>query len=179
MKDLLIQTAKQTGIIDVQQLTGFLDSNKSSERIDEVLLQCPYFTEESVLRLFAAALSQQYFDDIPAKLIPLEFVQSVPAAYAQKHLLIGIKKSNDNGSSENELTVILSRPLDTNALDNISKMTKMPVKPALATRTTITSAIDVAYEQRSTVIEEVAEESIPRISTSSPMKCPPPMTCSM
>jgi general secretion pathway protein E len=158
MKDLLIQTAKQTGIIDVQQLTGFLDNNKSSERIDEVLLQCPYFTEESVLRLFAAALGQQYFDDIPAKLVPPEFVRFVPASYAQHHSLIGIKKSKDNGSSENELTVVLSKPLDTSALDNISKMTKMPVKPALATRTTITAAIDVAYEQRSTVIEEVAEE---------------------
>jgi general secretion pathway protein E len=158
MKDLLIQTAKKTGIIDVQQLTGFLEGNKSSERIDEVLLQCPYFTEEGVLKLFAAALGQQYFDDIPAKLVPTEFVQSVPASYAQHYSLIGIKETNDNGAPENELTVILSRPLDTNALDNVSKMTKMPVKPALASRTTITAAIDVAYEQRSTVIEEVAEE---------------------
>jgi len=32
------------------------------------------------------------------------------------------------------------------------------VKPALATRTAITSAIDIAYEQKATVIEEVAEE---------------------
>jgi general secretion pathway protein E len=158
MKDLLIQTAKKTGIVDVEQLTSFLDSNKSSERIDEVLLQCPYFTEEGVLKLFAAALGQQYIDDIPAKQIPAEFIQSVPASYAQHHSLIGIKQPGDNGSPTNELTVILSRPLDTNALDNISKMTRMPVKAALATRTTITAAIDVAYEQRSTVIEEVAEE---------------------
>ena len=158
MKDLLIQTAKRTGIIDAGQLTGFLESNKSSEPIDEVLLQCPYFTEEGVLKLFAAALGQQYFTDIPAKQVPAEFVQSVPASYAQHYSLIGIKETKDNGAADNELTVILSRPLDTNALDNVSKMTKMPVKPALATRTAITAAIDVAYEQRSTVIEEVAEE---------------------
>ncbi|MHC4499575.1 MAG: GspE/PulE family protein, partial [Planctomycetota bacterium] len=48
--------------------------------------------------------------------------------------------------------------LDANVLDNVSKMTGMPVKAAISTRTAITAAIDVAYEQRTTVIEEVAEE---------------------
>lgn len=71
----------------------------------------------------------------------------------QHHYLIGIKNNADG-----ELTVIMSRPLNTNVLDNISKMTSMAVRPALATRTAITSAIDVAYEQKATVIEEVAEE---------------------
>ena len=52
----------------------------------------------------------------------------------------------------------MSKPLNTNVLDNISKMTSMAVRPALATRTSITSAIDIAYEQKATVIEEVAEE---------------------
>jgi general secretion pathway protein E len=37
-------------------------------------------------------------------------------------------------------------------------MTGLSVRPALATRAVITSVIDVAYEQRSSVIEEVAEE---------------------
>ena len=57
-----------------------------------------------------------------------------------------------------ELTIVLSKPLDTSILDNVSKMLNEPVKPALASRTAITAAIDVAYEQKSTVIEEVAEE---------------------
>jgi general secretion pathway protein E len=34
----------------------------------------------------------------------------------------------------------------------------MPVRPAISTRAVITAAIDVAYEQKTTVIEEVAEE---------------------
>ena len=131
-------------------LQAFSTITKIRERIDSALLQCPYFTEESVLKLFAAALRTAVsFDDIPAKTGASGIRASVPASYAQKHLLIGIKNVNDKGSPGNELTVVLSKPLDTNALDNISKMTKMPVKPALATRATITAAIDVAYEQRS------------------------------
>jgi general secretion pathway protein E len=82
-------------------------------------------------------------------------------------LLIGIKtddgemdKTEDEEPSDRptELTVVLSKPLDANALDNVSKMTGMPVRPAISTRATITSVIDVAYEQRTTVIEDVAEE---------------------
>jgi general secretion pathway protein E len=86
--------------------------------------------------------------------VPVEFIETVPATYAQNHYLIGIKRQGDNS----ELTVVLSRPLDADALDNVSKMTGMSVKPAVSTRAAITSVIDVAYEQRTTVIEEVAEE---------------------
>ncbi len=154
MKDLLIQTAKRTGLVDAGKLAEFLENNKSGERIDEFLLRSPYFTEEEVLKLFAETLGWEFLTDIPEKLVPPEFIEAVPATYAQHHYLIGIKHEGGDG----ELTVVLSRPLDTNALDNVSKMTGMPVKAAVATRTTITAAIDIAYEQRTTVIEEVAEE---------------------
>ena len=154
MRELLIQTAKNTGLIDAEQLAGYLESDKGQERLDEVLLRCPYFTEDSVLKLFAAALDQEFFEEIPTKRVPQEFIEAIPATYAQHHYIIGIKPEDDNG----ELIVVLSKPLDANALDNVSKMTGLPVSAAVATRTTITSAIDVAYEQRTTVIEEVAEE---------------------
>ncbi|MHC4482049.1 MAG: type II secretion system ATPase GspE [Planctomycetota bacterium] len=150
----MIQTAKRTGLVDVEQLVRFFEDNEGRERLDEALLRCPYFTEEAVLKLFAAALCQEFLPEISAKTVPAEFVEAVPATYAQHHYLIGTKAEADDG----ELTVVLSKPLDTNALDNVSKMTGMPVRAAISTRTTITAAIDVAYEQRTTVIEEVAEE---------------------
>jgi len=154
MKDLLIKTAKRTGLIDAQQLARFFEESSSHERIDEALLNCPYFTEDVVLKLFAEAFGWEFLPEIPAKVVPLEFIEAVPALYAQHHYLIGIKPEDDNG----ELTVVLSRPLDANALDNVSKMTGLPVRAAISTRAAITSVIDIAYEQRTTVIEEVAEE---------------------
>jgi general secretion pathway protein E len=155
MKDLLIQTARSTGLVDAEQLTEFLENSKEeSSRLDELLLRSPYFTEEAVLKLFAAALNWEFLADISPKAVSPEFIEAIPAAYAQHHYLVGIK----NKDNDNELTVVLSKPLDTNALDNVSKMTGLPVSPAIATRTAITAVIDVAYEQRTTVIEEVAEE---------------------
>lgn len=168
MKELLIKTAERTGIVDSERLAEFLESDKEkNKRLDELLLGCPYFTEETVLRLFAAALGWEFLAEIPVKTVPAEFIESVPAAYAQHHYIIGIRQGGgekdsddkDSGSDQDtELTVVLSRPLDTDSLDNVSRMTQMAVKPAVSNRAAITSAIDIAYEQKTTVIEEVAEE---------------------
>jgi len=154
MKDLLIQTAKRTGLVDTEKLAQILEENSGQERLDEFLLRCPYFTEDAVLRLFAAALGWEFLAEMSPKAVPAEFVEAIPATYAQQHYLIGIRARD----GDSELTVVLSKPLDTNALDNVSKMTGLPVRPAIATRAAITAVIDVAYEQRTTVIEEVAEE---------------------
>jgi general secretion pathway protein E len=154
MKDLLIQTAQRTQLVNAEQLARYLEENRGRGRLDEVLLTCPYFTEDRVLKLFAEALGWSYLTEISDQSVPSEFIQNVPATYAQHHHLIGIRPEQDNG----ELTVVLSRPLDTNVLDNVSKMTRMPVRPAVSTRAVITAVIDTAYQQRNTVIEEVAEE---------------------
>jgi general secretion pathway protein E len=154
MKDLLLQTARRTGLVDAERLAGFFEENTARGRVDEALLNCPYFTEDAVLRLFAEALGWEFLPEISAKTVPMEFIEAVPAMYAQHHYLIGIKADAEYG----ELTVVLSKPLDANALDNVSKMTGLPVSAAVSTRATITSVIDVAYEQKTTVIEEVVEE---------------------
>ena len=167
MKELLLETARETGLADEQELAKFFEEVNGDERVDNALLRCPYFTEEVVLRLFASALGWDYLTEVPEDAVPPEFIESVPASYAQHHYLIGVKTealldghSDDNGSlaEESELTVVLSKPLDMTALDNISKMTGLSVRPAISTRAAITSIIDNAYEQRSSVIEEVAEE---------------------
>lgn len=155
MKSLLIKTAERSGIVDSVMLENFFkNANGDRRRIDDILLSAPDFTEEMVLKLFAEALGLDYLSEISPDDVPVEFINSVPANYAQNHYLIGLNGNDDDA----EITVAMSKPLDTSTLDNISKMTKLPVKSALATRTTITAAIDVAYEQKNTVIEEVAEE---------------------
>ncbi|MDH7598293.1 MAG: type II secretion system ATPase GspE [Sedimentisphaerales bacterium] len=161
MKDLLLRVARQTGLADIQKLSQFFEQYDGTQRLDEALLNCPHFTEDVTLRLLAAALGWPYLSEIPPEAVPKEFVESVPATYAQHHFLIGVRTEalpSDYGDSDRQLAVVLSKPLDVALLDNIAKMTGLSVRPAVATRAVITAAIDMAYEQRSTVIEEVAEE---------------------
>lgn len=155
MKDLLIQTAQATGVIDAGALKRYFDEHvEDKRRVDQLLLIAPNFTEDAVLRLFASALGMEYLDEIPAKDVPKSFIETVPATYAQHHYLIGLERPNDAG----HYTVVVATPLATAIVDNVSKLLGRPVRTALATRAAITAAIDVAYEQKNTVIEEVAEE---------------------
>lgn len=155
MKNLLIQTAKQTGYIDADFLERYLEENASdTRRLDQLMLGCPSVTEEAVLKLFASALELEYFDEIDAKNVPQEFVSKVPAVYAQHHYVIAV----GDGQKDDAIKVIIASPLDTDICDNISRMTGLAVVTAISTRTNITAAIDIAYEQRSSVVEDVAEE---------------------
>jgi general secretion pathway protein E len=155
MKELLIQTAQRTGVIDAEALKRyFAEYAEDKRRIDLLLLMAPNFTEDAVLKLFAAALGMEYIDEIHAGEVPKSFIEAVSATYAQHHYLIGLERPQDKG----HLTVAVAAPLATAIIDNVSKMLARPVRTALASRAAITSAIDVAYEQKNTVIEEVAEE---------------------
>jgi general secretion pathway protein E len=155
MKDLLIQTAQRTGLVDVDILANLIEQSAASpQSLDEILLNCPTFTEESVLRLFAEVLKIEFHHEIDTANVPKKFIENVPPAYAQHHYLIGLNTPGD----ESVITVVLSRPFDTESVDNVSRLTGCAVNIALATKTTITAAIDTAYEQKSTVIDEVAEE---------------------
>ncbi len=153
MRELLIQTADRTKVVDAEALRAYLDENTNGRRVDEVLLSSPNFREDMILRLFAEALGMPYIEELSTETVPREFVEKVPASYAQHHSLIGYRK----GEGE-PITVVVCRPLNTAAVDNVSKMLNEPVDCALASRTNITAAIDDAYQQKDTVIEEVAEE---------------------
>ncbi len=132
----------------------FAEHAEDNRRVDQVLMTAPNFTEDVVLRLFAEALGLSYVDEIDPKRVPREFIEHVPAPYAQHHYLIGYRPDGDDG----RLLVITANPLNASIVDNVSKMLGKPVEAALSTRAAITAAIDVAYEQKNTVIEEVAEE---------------------
>ncbi len=155
MKDLLIQTAQRTGLVDADMLANLIEQSASSpQRLDEMLLTCPHFTEDAVLRLFAEVLKIEFHSEIDTANVPKKFIENVPPAYAQHHYLIGLKTPGDDGV----ITVVLSHPFDTESVDNVSRLTGCAVNIALATKATVTAAIDTAYEQKSTVIDDVAEE---------------------
>ena len=153
MREKLLDIARTSKIIDADKLQDFLAGhNDAAGRLDLALLDCGLFTEELVLRLFSELLGIPFFEQLKVADIPAEFVALVPANYAQRHNLVATAKDNSI------MTVASGYPLSLYPLDNISKMVGCTVKPALATRAVINTAISAAYEQRITVLEEVADE---------------------
>ena len=123
MKELLIQAADRSGVVNADMLRQFFDEHAEDDRrLDQVLMTAPNFTEDVVLRLFAEALGVSFFDEIEAQYVPQEFVESVPAPYAQHHYLIGYRPESQNG----RLLVITANPLNVSVIDNVSKMLGCP-----------------------------------------------------
>ena len=71
MKNLLIQTAKRTGIADADALEKYFEENKDDpRRPDELLMSSPEFTEDVILKLFAEALAIPYLPEISTSDVP-------------------------------------------------------------------------------------------------------------
>jgi len=153
LKQRLLDIARETKVIDPALLESFFARHAGqSDRLDLALLNAGHIAEEQILALFSRYLGVPLYSQLNITSVPEEFINKVPAGYAQQHSLLAIQK--ENGS----ITVVTSQPLSVYALDNVGKMLDCAVRPALATRAAISSAINAAYEQRVTVLEEVADE---------------------
>ncbi|MHC4949957.1 MAG: hypothetical protein ACYTEU_03060, partial [Planctomycetota bacterium] len=87
----MIQAAERSGIVDAKALNDFFVEHAEDARsVDQILLSAPNFTEDVVLRLFAEVLAVEFLEEINDKDVPEEFIEHVPAPYAQHHYVIGI-----------------------------------------------------------------------------------------
>jgi general secretion pathway protein E len=153
MKEKLLEIARKSKIIDAGMLEAFLKQHSGDgERLDMALLESDVFSEDQVLKLFGELLGIPFVEQIKPSEVPAEFVAAVPANYAQHHGLVA------TGMNDYAMTIATSRPFALYALDNIAKMVNVPLKPAFATRAIINTAINSAYEQRVTVLGDIADE---------------------
>ena len=157
--DKLLSAARKTGTVDPGDLEDVLEicskklevSGNPSE-LDKMILAEGNFTEDQVLRLFSIAMGIELYEQIDPANVPVEFIQTVQSNYAHQHSVVATEYTDGT------MVIATSNPLNLYAVDNIANITKCPVKPALANKALINSTINGAYEQRTTVLEEVAEE---------------------
>ena len=153
MKEKLLEIARTTDIVDAQALEDFFARHADDpRRLDLALLDFGLFTEEQVLKLFGQLLDIPFTETINTATVPAEFVTAIPANFAQHHSILAADMQ------DLAMTVLTSQPLGFYPLDNVSKLLNCTVIPAFATRAAINSAINSAYEQRVTILEDVAED---------------------
>ncbi|MCF7956819.1 MAG: type II secretion system ATPase GspE [Phycisphaerae bacterium] len=159
MKEQLLEIARTKQILDAEMLEHFITQYESTQRgdhdgdgetLDAALLRSGHFTEDEILRLFGEYLEIPFLEQIQPAMVPAHFVTSVPSNYAHHHHLVA---TDQNDST---MTIAVCKPLSLYPLDNVAKMVGRAVSPALATKATINTAINAAYEQRTTVLEDVA-----------------------
>lgn len=153
LSEQLLELARKMDSLDIEALKDFLQRPLADgERLDQALSRSGLLTEEQLLELFGRYLGIEVLEELDPEQVPVEFIAEIPAAYAQNHSLVALERN------ESTITIVSSDPLSFYPIDTIAKQLGRPVKTALAIRATISSTINAAYEQRLTVLEDVAGE---------------------
>jgi len=144
----IMQTKRRIGdvlidseLITQEQLDIALEVQKKEKKLlGEVLIDLNYVTEEQVIKTLEFALRIPHVD-LSLITIEREILSLVPEATATKFQLIPIKKEG------NVLTIAMVNPLDYDAIESIRIVTRMEVRPNVAMRAEIKTAIDKFYGQ--------------------------------
>ncbi|OGX45197.1 MAG: hypothetical protein A3G38_04595 [Omnitrophica WOR_2 bacterium RIFCSPLOWO2_12_FULL_51_8] len=132
----------ERGVINQRQLEKVLIvKQEKGGLIGEILVELGYAKEEDI----AQALTAQYgFPYLPLNNyeINAEIVNIIPARVARQYLLIPIDKIGSN------LTVAMSNPLNTQAVEDVELMSGCSVQTFVATASDVKRAIAKYYKEK-------------------------------
>ncbi len=131
----------ERGLISPQHLDkGLALQKEKGGLIGEILVELGYVKEEDI----AQALTAQYgFPYLPLANyeISTDSISIIPARVARQYMLIPIDKIGNN------LTLAMSNPLNTAALEDIEMLTNCNVQAFVSTSTDIKKAIERYYKE--------------------------------
>jgi type IV pilus assembly protein PilB len=149
MTSLKRVTTKQLGellierkVITSEQLQKALDYQKvNGGLIGEILVQLGFSKEEDIAQVLTAQYGFPYLP-LTNYDIDLESIKLIPEPVARQYCLIPIDKIGNN------LTVAMSNPLNTKAIEDVEMLTKCVVQAFVSTTTDIRKAIERCYVKK-------------------------------
>ena len=142
-------TTKQLGellierkVIAPEQLQKALDYQKvNGGLIGEILVQLGFSKEEDIAQVLTAQYGFPYLP-LANYDIDVEVAKVVPEQVSRQYCLIPIDKIGNN------LTVAMSNPLNTQAIEDVEMISKCVVQAFVSTTTDIRRAIDRCYPRK-------------------------------
>lgn len=131
---------------------GHSDLTTPAPRILQLLIQQGILTSRQIAELFAAEFGMQMAPDLTNARITGDTLELVPRAVAAKHGLLPL------GREGHKLKVAISDPLDTDGIDALGYIVKMPIETVVATPEDITSAIDRFYGKDANSIDDLLND---------------------
>jgi len=116
--------------------------------VDEGLL-----SEDQLLNIYGEAYGLSIIEGVNAGSVAGEFVAHIPIDYARQTCMIGL-----GGEEPGNLRLVVSNPHHIEAIDDVRRLTGLEVEVVLTRREEILEAINSAYEQQATVVDEVVEQ---------------------
>ena len=129
-------------IITPEQLQKALDFQKvNGGLIGEILVQLGFAKEEDIAQVLTAQYGFPYLP-LGSYDIDLEVAKIVPEHVARQYCLIPIDKIGNN------LTVAMSNPLNSSAIEDVEMISKCVVQAFVSTTTDIRRAIERCYPKK-------------------------------
>jgi len=131
------------GVITREQLDNLLAIQKNSnKKLGEIIIAENIVDEQQIVDIleFQLRIPRIDFDDIT---INTEVPRLISENIARKHVLIPVVRDGDS------ITVVMADPLDLFAIDDVKVSTSLDVKPAIATKSSILTAIEKYYGKES------------------------------
>ncbi|HET9680355.1 MAG TPA: GspE/PulE family protein [Gammaproteobacteria bacterium] len=145
----------QHKVISEEQLSEALaEQKRSGRKLGRVLVDMGFVTDDEMLQLLARQLGTQLIDLKHYKFKP-EVVRLLPETHARRFRTIVLAER------EQDILIGMVDPTDIFAFDELGRMLKKPVQPALVREADLLLAIDLVYRRTaeiSTLAEELGEE---------------------
>lgn len=148
--DLLVEV----GLLDENQLNNAIKiQKKTGEKLGKILVREGYLTEEQIIEALEFQLGIPHID-MKKVFIDANVAKLIPESMAKRHVAIPIKKEN------NSIFVAMADPLNIFAIDDIRLVTKLDVKPLIASEDGILKAIDRVFgkEEAERAVQDFKKE---------------------
>ena len=157
--DFVIQLAIERGLLHPAQVdaaramaAGHNDETEPAPSTLGLLLQQGALSSRRVAEVLAAEFGMQMAPDLTNARITGDTLELVPRAVAARHHLLPL------GREGNKLRIAIADPLDTDGIDALGYIVKMPIESVVATAEDITSAIDRFYGKDANSIDDLLND---------------------
>lgn len=157
--DFVLQLAVQHGLLHPVQVdaaraivAGHTDLTTPAPRLLDVLVQQGAISARRLAELLATEFGMGMAPDLANIRITGDTLELVPRAVAAKHRLLPLTREGG------KLRVAIADPLDTDGIDALGYMLKLPIEPVVATADEIASAIDRFYGKDANSIDDLLND---------------------
>ncbi|MBI5770401.1 MAG: Flp pilus assembly complex ATPase component TadA, partial [Verrucomicrobia bacterium] len=154
--DFVIQLALEHGLLDAVQIdaarglvAAHSDPTTPALRALEVLVKQGAVTSRRLAELLANEFGMPMAPDLTTIRVTGDTLELVPRAVAARYRLVPLAREG------NRLRVAVADPLDTDGIDALGHIAKLPIDPVVATAEEITEAIDRFYGKDAGTIDDL------------------------
>jgi type IV pilus assembly protein PilB len=157
--DFVIQLAIDRGLLQPAQVdaaralaAGHASESANPTRPLDLLVQQGALSSRRVAELLAAEFGLQMAPDLTNARITGDTLELVPRSVAARHRMLPL------GREGHKLKIAISDPLDTDGIDALGYIVKMPIETVVATAEEITAAIDRFYGKDANSIDDLLND---------------------